>query len=128
MWSGFLQDVQVMGILKQVEKWLYNNLRSKLLSLLSILISIESLGMTDLCYFTPHGYSVNSEVHKILFHSYVPDKRLDLKHENGTIKRNALLFHTGHKFQQVNPTAWLSKMQKHLTEASRITRRENTVH
>lgn len=56
--------------------------------------------MTGLCYFTPHGNTVNSEVHKILFHSNVPDKCLELKHENGTIKRNALLFHTGTGFNK----------------------------
>lgn len=61
-----------------------------------------SLCLTGLCYFTPHGNTVYPEVHKILFYSYVPDKCLELKHENGAIKRNALLFHTGHKFQQVN--------------------------
>lgn len=84
-----------MGIPKQVKKRLCKNLPSKLLPLLSIFISMESLCVTGLCYFTPHGNTVNPEVHNILLHSYVPDKRLELKHENGTIRRNALLFHTG---------------------------------
>lgn len=59
--------------------------------------------MTRLFYFKPHGNTVNPEVHEILFYSHVPYKHLELKHENGANKRNSLLFHTGHKFQQVNP-------------------------
>lgn len=61
--------------------------------------------MTVLCYFTPHGNTVKPEAHNFLFNSHAPDKCLELKHENGTIKRDALLLHTGHEFQQVNPTA-----------------------